>query len=155
MKTIFDLAVEKMKRYCVYRERSHSEVRTKLIKDKIFGDDLEEIMSLLIQADFLNEERYAKAYTKGKFNQNHWGKVKITQGLKKNKVSDYCIREAMKEIDEETYLKVIHQLRIKKERLLRVDSDYEKQQKTTRYLLTRGFEMEMIKKSYHLLSKMQ
>jgi regulatory protein len=149
MKSTFDLIVEKMKKYCAIRDRSHTEVRTKLLKDKIYGDELEEVMTVLIQEDFLNEERYANAYVIGKFNQNRWGKIKIIHGLKRQNISDYCIRKAIAQIEEEKYIKTIYYLRIKKEKLIHTSNDFEKKQKIIRYLLGKGYEIDMIEKSYN------
>jgi len=94
-------ALEKLKRYCAYQDRCHQEVRTKLLSLKIYGDWLEEVMSDLIQDGYLNDERFAKNYARGKYRIKGWGKVKITQALKARRISEYCIRQAMKEIDEE------------------------------------------------------
>ena len=145
METSFDLIVEKMRKYCLYHERSHFDVRTKLIKDKVFGDELEEVMSVLITENFLNEERYAKAYAIGKFRQNRWGKIKIKMELKKIKVSDYCIRKGLEEISEEEYGETIKKLWDKKIDSLNDSNQYSKEQKTIKYLLNKGYEYEMIK----------
>lgn len=90
-----------MQRYCAYQDRCHQEVRSKLISIKIFGDWLEEVMSELIQDGYLNDERFAKNYARGKFRVKGWGKVRILRELKFRKISDYCIKKAMLEIDEE------------------------------------------------------
>ena len=111
-------------------------------------DDLEEIMSILIQEDFLNEERFARAYVVGKFNQNKWGKVKILNGLKGQNISDYCIRKAMEEIDEDTYMETVLKLREKKESEIRSGSSFQKKQKVMRFLLSKGYDYESINKSY-------
>lgn len=94
-------ALDKLQRYCAYQDRSHNEVRSKLLSLKIYGDWLEEIMSELIKDGFLNEERFAISYARGKYRIKGWGKIRITMELKRRKVSDYCIRKAMKEIDAE------------------------------------------------------
>lgn len=94
-------ALDKLQRYCSYQDRCHQEVRTKLLSLKIYGDWLEEVMSDLIQEGYLNDERFAKNYARGKFRIKGWGKVRITRELKFRKISDYCIRKAMIEIDEE------------------------------------------------------
>ena len=94
-------ALDKMQRYCGYQDRCHQEVRTKLLTLKIYGDLLEEIMSDLISEGYLNEERFARNYARGKYRIKGWGKIKINRELKRRKISDYCIRKATKEIDEE------------------------------------------------------
>ena len=99
-----DDALDVLRKYCIYQDRCHSEVRTRLLKLKIYGDDLEDIIVELIQDDYLNEERFARSYVRGKYRMKYWGKYKIEQGLKAKRVSEYCIRKGMTEILEEEYL---------------------------------------------------
>ena len=94
-------ALDKMQRYCAYQDRCHQEVRSKLLSLKIYGDWLEEIMTELIKEGYLNEERFARNYARGKFRIKGWGKQRITRELKSRAISDYCIRKAMEEVDEE------------------------------------------------------
>lgn len=94
-------ALDKLQRYCSYQDRCHQEVRTKLISLEVYGEWLEEVMSQLINDNYLNEERFAKNYARGKYRIKGWGKMRITQELKRRYISDYCIRKAMKEIDAE------------------------------------------------------
>ena len=91
--------------YCAYQERCHEEVREKLSEWGIYGEDAGNILLQLIGQNYLNEERFAKAFAGGKFRTKRWGRIKITLELKARKVSDYCIHDAMKEIDEELYIK--------------------------------------------------
>lgn len=94
-------AYDKLQRYCAYQDRCHQEVRTKLLSLQIYGDWLEEIMSDLIDENFLNEERFAINYARGKYRIKGWGKNKILRELKARRISDYCIKKAMKEVDDE------------------------------------------------------
>ncbi len=135
--------LERARKYCAYQERSHSEVRSKLIEWKIFGDDLEEIIASLISENFLNEERYARAFVSGKFNINHWGRKKIIYALKQKQVSDYSIRKGLEVIDEEEYQKVIHLLLERRGKEKSNQSSYQ----LTKYLLSRGFEYNEIEKA--------
>jgi regulatory protein len=102
-----DQALIKLQRYCAYQERCHQEVRNKLIALKVFGDDLEDVISNLISEGFLNEERYARAYVRGKARIKRWGKMKIVAQLKSRQISDYCIRKGLEELDEELNLENI------------------------------------------------
>jgi regulatory protein len=145
METSFDLAVEKMRKYCLYTDRCHKDVRTKLIKEKIYGDELEQIMSILIEENFLNEERYAKAFATGKFRQNKWGKNKIKMELKSRNVSSYCIRKGLEEIDDEEYLMVLEKLWHKKFATLKGGEEFVKKQKVVNFLVNKGYDYEDIK----------
>lgn len=96
-------ALQKLQRYCAYQDRCHMEVRNKLIALGVYGDDMENVITDLIQENFLNEERYARSYVRGKVRIKKWGRFKIRQHLKHKQISDYCIKKGMEELDEELY----------------------------------------------------
>ena len=101
-------------------------------------------MVKLIETNFLNEERFAKAYAGGKFRTKKWGRLKIKRELTARKISDYCIKSAMKEIPEKDYWQCLVQLIEKK---LPSKSTWKDQQKITTWLMGRGFELDLIKEA--------
>ena len=90
-------ALQKLRQYCAYQERSHKEVQQKLWDLGVKRMDHDEIISTLIEEDYLNEERFAKAFAGGKFRMKDWGRKKILYALKEKGVSEYNIKKAMKE----------------------------------------------------------
>lgn len=140
-----ELALAKLQKFCAYQERCHQEVRSKLIELGIYSDKLEEIIAQLISDDFLNEQRFATAYAGGKFRIKQWGRVKIKQELKLRKISEYCIKEAMKEILEEDYLAALSALIEKKLQLSKSTLDEPKfRYSLHQYLLRKGYENHLI-----------
>jgi regulatory protein len=112
---------------------------------QIYGDDLERYILELIQEDFLNEARYACAIARGKFRIKKWGRNKIIHALKLQQVSAYCIKKAMKEIDEDEYLQAIEHHGLKKVAELKLEKNkFIKMTKIKNYLLQKGFEYEYI-----------
>src|SRR5215204_7035526 len=107
-------ALQKLRRYCAYQERSHYEVQQKLYDLGIRKTEHDEIIATLIEEDYLNEERFAIQFVGGKFRMKDWGRKKIYYALKEKKVSDHVIKIAMKEIDDETYKETIYELAEKK-----------------------------------------
>src|SRR5215211_779948 len=107
-------ALQKLRQYCGYQERSHSEAQQKLWDLGVRRADHDEIIATLIEEDYLNEERFAKAFAGGKFRMKDWGRKKIYYALKERKVSEYNIKKAMKEIDEDQYQKNLLDLAKKK-----------------------------------------
>ena len=93
--------MQKLKQYCAYQERSHHEVKSRLYDLGVWKKDHDEIIAALIEENYLNEERFAIAFAGGKFRMKQWGRVKIRYELKQRQVSEYCIKKAMKQIDEE------------------------------------------------------
>jgi regulatory protein len=137
-------ALPKAENYCAYQERSQQEVRNKLYEWGLRTNDVEEVISELIGSNFLNEERFARAYVSGKFNIKKWGKIKIKQGLKLKRVPDKMIIKALDTIDYDDYLKVIRTVAEKKSALLTEKDPYKRKYKLTSYLLSKGFESNLI-----------
>lgn len=137
-------ALQKVKQYCAYQERSHTEVKQKLWDLGIHPAMHDEMISALIEEDYLNEERFAKAFAGGKFRMKDWGRKKIIYALKEKGVSEYNIRKAMKEIDEEAYDETLLELAKKKYDLLKKEQYLVRKKKTMDYLVQKGYEYEKV-----------
>lgn len=140
-------ALEKLRYYCAYQERCHAEVNQKLFELGVNKTDAGNIVVNLIENNFLNEERFAKAFAGGKFRVKAWGKKKIVNHLKNLKISDYCIKIALQEIETDDYQETLKKLAQKK---LKEYSKYSKpiaKQKLIKYLVSKGYEFETILKA--------
>ena len=138
-------AFQKAKHYCGYQERSHDEVKQKLYGYGLYKAEVEELLSKLIEENYLNEERYAIAFAGGKFRMKQWGKAKIKYELKSKKVSEYCIKKALKEIDEADYLKTLSKLAEDKSKTLKGETNiFIKMKKLKNYLVGKGYEYDLI-----------
>ena len=137
-------AVQKLKHYCAYQERCHNDVKDKLYKLGVWKKEHDEIIAALIEENYLNEERFAIAYAGGKFRINSWGRVKIKYALKQKQISEYCIKKAMKQISEEDYMKLLNKLAKEKYAALKADQYLVRKKKTMDYLITKGFETNLI-----------
>ena len=136
---------DKLAKYCAYQDRCHWEVENKMAEFNLIPEANDEIMIYLIQNDFLNEERFARSFVRGKFNQKNWGRIKIRSELKKRKIPSKLIDSALLEIDEEDYLKTLENLFEKKKNNLKSEREsFKKKAKIRNYLLQKGFESEII-----------
>lgn len=131
---------EKIKAYCAYRERSQKEVRDKLEDYGLIPEVVDELISELIQQNYLDEERFAKAFARGKFRINKWGKIRIRRELYKHDLSDYLLEKALGEIDLDEYLHTLELLLISKEKSIRESNPYIRKRKLALYLTRKGFE---------------
>ena len=138
------VALTKAEHYCAYQERSQQEVRDKLYEWGLWTDAVENIISQLITGNYLNEERFAKAYTQGKFKQKAWGRIKIKQGLKLKKVPDVLIKKALLIIDADDYLKALQKVLTKKAPLIKEKTELKRRYKLQQYAMGRGFEADLI-----------
>jgi regulatory protein len=144
-------ALQKLKQYCGYQERSHYEVKQKLWDLGVRRAEHDEIISTLIEEDYLNEERFAKAFAGGKFRMKDWGRKKIYYALKEKQVSEYNIKKAMKEIDDEEYKRILRELGEKKYDLLKGEQYLVRRKKTIDYLLQKGYEPDLVMKTVNSL----
>ena len=137
-------AYAKAEHYCAYQERSQQEVRDKLYEWGQRANQVENIISSLIGDNFLNEERFSKAYAQGKFRQKGWGKLKIKQGLKFKRVPDVLIKKALQTIPEDDYLLMLQKILAKKEAILNEKDPYKRKYKLQQYAMGRGYESDII-----------
>ena len=139
-------ALPKAKHYCAYQERSHREVKDKLYGFGLNTKEVDQILSTLIEENYLNEERFAIQFAGGHFRTKKWGRVKITHALKQKQVSPYCIKKALKQIDEDEYLKTLQKLFEEKLKTLKSEKNiFIKKRKLQDHLLQKGFESDLIR----------
>ena len=109
-------------------------------------DEANEIILKLIEQNYLNEERFARSFAGGKFRIKKWGRIKIKTELKNKQISNYCITEAMDEIDDHKYKETLHKLAVKRWNSIKGEGTnlYVKMTKTRDHLLLKGYESILI-----------
>ena len=142
------LSVEEVKRklehYCVYQDRCHKEVEQKLNEYNLISQAKDLILLHLLEHNFLNEERFAKSFARGKFRIKKWGKPRIVRELKFRSISEYNIKTALKEIDEKEYIQTLYDLTQKKNESVTETNIFKRKKKVVDYLRYRGFESNLI-----------
>ncbi len=139
-----DEATKLMENFCAYQERCHKEVEQKLYDLNMIPEAKEKIILHLLQHNFLNEERFSKAFARGKFSIKNWGRIKIVNELKFRNISPYNIKTALKEIDENDYLNTLEKIAKKKWALIKEPNAFKKRSKLVSYLSSKGYESECI-----------
>lgn len=150
-----DEAKRKLEFYCSYQERCHYEVVEKLRGMNMIPQVVDAIVVHLIENNFLNEERFAQSFARGKHNIKKWGKIRIVNELKFRNISKYNIEKALKEIPQETYLNTFHQTADKQWDTIRETNLQKKKKKFCDYLLRKGFENHLIFEKLNDLSENQ
>jgi len=148
-----EMAEHKIKLWCAYQERSHNETRLKLYDFGLFKDDVELIISKLIEENYINEERFALALAGGKFRIKHWGKIKIKIELRRHKISDYSINKALNAIEDTDYIKTIILVLEKKLRLTKSTNKQKLFYSVLGYAVSRGFERDLVNEQLNKLLK--
>jgi regulatory protein len=139
-------ALKKLKHFCGYQERSHAEARQKLYTLGLFKKEVEELISRLIEEEYLNEERFARLFASGKSRIRGWGKHKIRHELRQKGVSAFCITKALDALDDTEYTAGFERVARKKWTALRSEKNiFVRKNKWQQFLLQRGYEPAMIK----------
>lgn len=140
----FEEAKRKLETFCAYQERCHTEVINKLYTLKISSSLHNEIVVHLISNNFLNEERFACSYARGKHRMSGWGKNRITSELKLRKITPYLIKKALQELPDELYFETFEKISLQKWNSINESNSLKKKQKLQAYLYRKGYEMEFI-----------
>lgn len=138
-------ALEKLRSYCAYQERSQQEVRDKLYSLGMTSDEVEQGVTILITEGFVNEGRFAEAYARGKHRTKRWGRIKIRMGLKRHGVSDVCIRKALENLSDDEYLATLGKLLEVKRKALGGKDDFKSRMVLLRAGISHGFEPELVR----------
>tara|TARA_R110000796_G_scaffold250788_3_gene380614 strand:- start:17839 stop:18315 length:477 start_codon:yes stop_codon:yes gene_type:complete len=137
-------ATKKIEGYCAYQDRCHKEVIHKLHEMGMISIAIDQIVVHLVNENYLNEERFAKSYARGKFNIKKWGKKRIENELKQRDISVYNITTALKEINENDYLEALDVLTKKRIAAVHEKNIQKKRKKVADYLLYRGWESHLV-----------
>ena len=139
-----DQVLDKMAKYCAYQERCVKEVRDKLKTFDIAEEDKTKILDYLLDNRFVNDERYAKAFVRGKVNQSGWGINKIRFHLIQKGIDKDIIDEALGQTDEEAYRQRLIEILKTKAKTIKAASDFEKKRKLAAYAMQKGFEGSLV-----------
>ena len=139
-----DEAQKRLEHYCAYQERCHQEVTQKLYDMKMIPEARDQIIVHLLQHNFLNEERFAKAFVRGKFRIKKWGKQRLQLELKRKNINKTLISIALKEIDNNDYYDTFNALAEKKVETIRESNHQKKRKKLADYLFYRGWESHLV-----------
>lgn len=137
-------ALIKLQRYCAYQERCHQEVRNKLVKMRMIPEVIDQIIVALIEQNFLNEERFAKTYIRGKFRIKKWGRKRLTLELKKKGITKFNINQAMLQLSDSDYIETFNTLAETRLNCIKETNKLKKKKKLADYLLYRGWESHLV-----------
>jgi regulatory protein len=144
-------AFEKLTTFCAYQERCPWDIRRKLSEKGITDDKAEELIAELIAAEFVDEERYARSFVRGKFRMKKWGRSRIQRELKMRQVQEKTIKLALKEIDPVEYYDTLLSQTEKKLASTKEADPFKKNYKVSQYLMSKGFEYDLIKEAIESL----
>ena len=145
-KRVYDIniAIERIKNYCVLQDRCQLDVLQKLKEWGLQQATKDHIIEILITDKFIDEERFSVSFCRGKFRIKNWGKRKIINELKRKQISIICINTGLKEIDENEYNLVLEKLFYKKDSSIKDKNQFTRKTKIANFLIQRGFENNLV-----------
>ena len=139
-----DQVLDKMVKYCVYQERCVKEVRDKLRTYDIPQKEKDKILDYLLDNRFVNDERFAHSFVRGKINQSGWGLNKIRFHLVQKGIAKDIIDEALGQTDEDVYRQRLIDILKTKAKTIKAENDFEKKRKLAAYAMQKGFEGDLV-----------
>ena len=139
-----DQVLDKIAKYCAYQERCVKDVRDKLKTFDIPQTEKDEIIDYLLDNRFVNDERFAKSFVRGKINQSGWGANKIRFHLMQKGIDKEIIDEALEQTDEETYRQRLIDILKVKAKTVKAETDFERKRKLAAYAMQKGFEGSLV-----------
>ena len=139
-----DQVLDKMAKYCAYQERCVKDVRDKLRTFDLPQEDKDKILDYLLDSRFVNDERFAKSFVRGKVNQSGWGVNKIRFHLMQKGIAKDIIDEALGQTDEDLYRQRLIDILKVKSKTVKAENDYERKRKLAAYAMQKGFEASLV-----------
>lgn len=146
-------AKQKAGRFCAFRERSPNELFEKIQSWGIAEEEAAQLVVELSKEGFVDEQRFANAYCNDKFEFNSWGKQKIKANIYSHKLSEDVVHAALNRIDPDKYFVRLTELAKAKWEKLEGDDDFKRKQKTLAYLVSKGYEQDLIWTAINSLAK--
>lgn len=132
--------------FCAAGEHCLAEVRERLRRWNVAPDEAEALVRRLVEEQYINEERYCRAYINDKVRFARWGRLKIAQALRQKQIASSLYLPLLDELDEAIYSEQLRRLLEAKQREVKGRNAYERKVKLVRFALGRGYEMDMIRR---------
>ena len=139
-----DQVLDKMAKYCAYQERCVKDVRDKLKTFDLPQEEKDKILDYLLDNRFVNDERFARSFVRGKINQSGWGVNKIRFHLMQKGIAKDIIDEALGQTDEDIYRQRLIDILKTKSKTIKAENDFEKKRKLAAYAMQKGFEASLV-----------
>ena len=145
-KKIYDIkiAIERLKSYCALQDKCQWDIKQKMKEWGLLKISQDHIIELLIQHKYIDEERYSRSFSRGKFKIKKWGKIKITKELKRKNISKVCITKGLEEIKESEYHDELDKQYQKKKDTLKEENLLMKNKKIATFLINKGYESNLV-----------
>jgi regulatory protein len=128
---------------CGRSEKCGFDLEMKCREWQLSGEESAKLISSLVKDNFIDQRRYATSFVNDKFRFNKWGKIKLAYALRQKQVEDKYIREALSNLPEDAYLKVLLDLLSAKAKTIKETDGFTLRGKLLAFAQSRGFEVDL------------
>jgi regulatory protein len=139
-------ALKRLTTYCAGAEHCEAELCEKMRKWGIDYTTIDNIVAYLRKERYIDDERYCRAFINDKYRFQKWGKVKIAQALTQKHIPQTTFNHLLSEIDMEEYIGILADILRTKRKSVHAESEYELNNKLTRFAMSRGFGLDDIRR---------
>ncbi|MGN1245695.1 MAG: regulatory protein RecX [Muribaculaceae bacterium] len=144
-------ALYKAATLCSRSEQCAADIRTKLTAWGVMPSDADAIIQRLERENYLNEERYARAFVRDKFRFGGWGKIKIAYALRLKRIDEAVIGEALEEISDDDYREALLDALRSKLRSVKGREPMQQRAALYRFAASRGYDSDLISRAVSTL----
>ena len=139
----YSQSLDRAMHLCSRQEKCSSDILAKL---KEWGADettAQKVLQVLTEKKFVDDLRYAKAYTRQQHTFRKWGRIKIRTVLKQKNIPADFIDKALAELNEQDYRETLKAELLKKRRGIKAKNRYDLLARLQKFAYGRGYEPEM------------
>ncbi|MDP2238149.1 MAG: regulatory protein RecX [Bacteroidales bacterium] len=136
------IMLEKARQYCDYEERCIQDVKNKLSQWSVQSELIDKIVIQLENENYLDEDRFVRAFALGKLRINKWGRNKILYALRSKNIPDLIIQIGLEELDSEEYIQILKKVLSSKK--INESDPYKYNAKLAQYAIQKGFQPSLV-----------
>ncbi|WP_260984507.1 regulatory protein RecX [Paenibacillus xylanexedens] len=132
-------------RFLEFKQRTRHELKEKLKQKEFAVPIIDEVMERLVQEKLVDDDLFAKEWTRQRMEGQRKGKLWIRQELRQKGIANELIAEVLDDVSEDVEYDTALIAGRKKWKQVRGDVQ-EKKRKTFPYLMRRGFSMDLVRR---------
>ena len=136
------IMLEKARQYCDYSERCVQDVREKLMQWQLRPEIIDKIILQLDKEDYINEDRYVRAFALGKLRNNKWGRNKILYALRQKNIPELLLQIGLEELETNEYTEIAKKLL--QEKKISESDPFKRRNKLANFAIQKGFQSSLV-----------
>ncbi len=138
-------AYSRLTALCARSEHCQQEMLEKMRQWGVTDEEQAQVMARLVKEKYVDDSRYARAFVNDKVHYDRWGHRKVEQALRQKHIDAEICREVLDAVPPQDYVEALKPLLKQKRRSTKAANAYELNMKLTRYALSRGYGIDIVK----------